>query len=167
MRTISSPEVSSSLIFSLYIATVTILVAVISALFLSFRLLTEIRHQWFSTILYFPLAIPAVVAAFFTFQVLSKAGLLSRVVFQAGWIPSLEQFPDLINDRFGVGIIATHVMMSLPFFTILFSALYDAEKIEELHRLAQTLGATETQASLKVGVPILFHRAFPTIILYF
>src|SRR5262249_3741758 len=84
-----------------------------------------------------------------------------------GWVSALQQFPDLVNDRFGIGIIATHVMMSLPFFAIFLSNLYDSEKIEEFQRVARTLGANSTQANLKVAIPILFRRAFPTIVLYF
>lgn len=166
-QTLSSPEVGSSFLFSFYVAATTLFITLTISLLLALDFQKHAQGRWFSTVFYFPLAIPAVVASFFTFQVLSKAGVLSRVFFHLGVIGGLEQFPDLINDRFGIGIIATHVMMSLPFFTIVFTNLYESEKIEELHQLSQTLGATSIQASWRVGIPILFRRAFPTIILYF
>ncbi|PWT89323.1 MAG: ABC transporter permease [Acidobacteria bacterium] len=167
IQTLTSTEAIAALGFSLYVATATIIIAIGSALFVTLNMRKEIQRKWFSTILYFPLAIPAVVAAFFTFQLLSNAGLFSRIIFYSGWIKSVQEFPDIINDRFGVGIIATHIMMSLPFFTIVFSNLFEAEKLEELQRVARTLGATSAQADLKIAVPILLRRAFPAIVLYF
>jgi putative spermidine/putrescine transport system permease protein len=166
-HTITSSEVASSFGFSFYVATVTVILAVMLSLFLTFHLRNEITLRWFSTILYFPLAIPSIVAAFFSFQLLSKAGFASRVFFQAGWIQRLDQFPDLINDRLGIGIILTHAMMAIPFFTILFSNLYDSEKLDELHRLARTLGANSVQANVRIGIPILLRRAYPVLVLYF
>ena len=103
-----------------------------------------------ATLIYLPLAIPAIVAAFYTFQVLSKAGLF---IF--------------IHDTFGVAIIATHVLMAVPFFTILFTNLNASENIDELRNLARTLGGSVYQVESKVAIPILLRKAFPTIVLYF
>ncbi len=166
-NTIASQEVISSFLFSLYIAIVSMTITIATALFLNSIFSKELSRGKLSTLIYFPLGLPAIVAAFFTFQTFSKSGLLSRVFYQFGWIKSVQDFPDLIHDPFGFGIIATHVMMALPFFAILFTNLSDSENIPELRRLARALGASFRQAEFRVTIPILLQRAFPAVVLYF
>ena len=167
ITTLTSNEVISSFLFSLYIAIVSMTITISLALLVVSILKKELSHGWISTFFYLPLGIPAIVAAFFAFQVFARAGLFSRVFFQFGWITRVQEFPDLIQDAFGIGIIATHVLMGLPFFAILFANLSESENLEELHRLARTLGASFVQAELKIAIPILLKRSFPTIVLYF
>ena len=166
-NTIASHEVISSFLFSLYVAIVSMTITIAAALFLNSIFTKELSRGKLSTLIYLPLALPAIVAAFFTFQTFSKSGLLSRIFLQFGWITNVQDFPDLIHDTLGFGIIATHVMMALPFFAILFTNLSDSENIHELRRLARTLGASFRQAEFKVTIPILLQRAFPAIVLYF
>ena len=166
-ETLSSQEVVTSFLFSLYIATCSMILAVAMAMLLICFLRREIRSRWFSTFNYFPLAIPAIVAAFCSFQLFSKAGLLSRLFYRSGWIATVQEFPDLIQDPFGIGIITTHVMMAFPFFAILFRNFSESENLDELVQLARTLGASSVQAEWKITVPILLRRALPTLVVYF
>jgi putative spermidine/putrescine transport system permease protein len=167
VNTVSAIEVISSFAFSFYIATASIVLAISLALFWAAIFRKELHHRWASIVFYLPLGIPAIVAAFFTFQIFSKSGLLSRILFHSGFITDLQQFPDLIHDEFGIGIIATHVMMAVPFFTILFTNLTESENLDELRRLARTLGASFTQTEFRIAIPILLRKAFSVITLYF
>jgi putative spermidine/putrescine transport system permease protein len=114
-----------------------------------------------------PLAFPGIVAAFFFFQFLTKSGLVSRVLFQAGIISNLDQFPDLINDTFGIGMITTHVFLAFPFFVLLFVNIIKTERVVEYQQLASTFAATKWQSLMRVSVPIVLQKALPNIILYF
>ncbi|MCB0572826.1 MAG: ABC transporter permease subunit [Phaeodactylibacter sp.] len=155
-----------TLAFSFYIALVTISLAVGVAMALAVAWPRAFRRGSLSLFIYFPLAIPAIVMAFFIFQLLSGGGLVSRLSWQAGLISGLEQFPGLVNDRWGIGIILAHFLMAAPFFTILFARLYASERAEALVLLARTLGAGPRQAAFRVVVPVLLRRVFPTIVLY-
>lgn len=162
----SSDEVLRSLAYSVYIAASALALSTLLALGLTWRL-----RRWnggsFSLVLYLPLSIPATVAAFLSFQAFSKSGIWSRLAFALGWITDLRQFPDWVNDPFGVGIIITHTLLALPFFTIYFLHSYATEHLGQLEQLAQSLGASARQSARWVTVPVLLHRAFPTLVMYF
>ncbi len=163
----SSFEILLSFLYSFYLASISILISVSLALWLTLALRRSLQQGFLSYAIYLPLAIPAIVAAFFIFQILSKAGLLSRLAFNWRWIQSLDGFPDLVNDTFGIGIIAAHVMLAAPFFIILFGNLFESENLENLQQLATSLGANSQQVARQVTIPILLNRAFPTLALYF
>jgi putative spermidine/putrescine transport system permease protein len=88
-------------------------------------------------------------------------------LFQINLITSIDKFPDLINDTYGIGMITTHVFLSFPFFVLLFVNVIKTERIVEYQQLASTFAATKWQTLLKVSIPILLQKALPNIILYF
>lgn len=124
------------------------------------------RTGLLSFAIYLPLTMPAIVVAFLAFQGLSKSGLLSRMAYALGFIGGLEQFPDMINDPAGIGILLAHAGMATPFFILLLTQLYEQERVAAYTSLAATLGATRRQRILKVQTPLLLRRAFPTVVLY-
>lgn len=156
-----------SFAYSVYIALAALSLAVLSGLFFALEFKKELSKGVFSYLIYFPLAIPSIVTAFFIFQLLSASGILSRLAFQLGLIRDISNFPDLVNDRYGLGIIMAHALMALPFFTLLFLNIYRSEQIDELKQLALALGAGPTQLLRKVTLPILIERSKPNIVLYF
>jgi len=155
-----------SLGYTFYIALATIALTITGALSLSLFLKKPFRQGFPGFSLYVPLAFPAIVVAFLVFQVASQSGLLSRMLWQLGLISDSAAFPELVNDPFGIGIIAAHTFMAMPFFTLYFINLYDGERIREYVRVAGSLGASRMQQLQRVEIPILLRRAFPTIILY-
>ena len=161
-----SDEVLRSLAYSAYIAASALAWSTSLALGLTWWLRRR-NGGLFSLVLYLPLSIPAIVAAFVSFQALSKSGLGSRLAFALGWITDLRQFPDWVNDPGGIGIIATHTLLALPFFTIYFLHSYATEHLAQLEQVAQSLGAGARQSAWRVTVPVLLHRAFPTLVMYF
>lgn len=164
---IEDGEVWMSLGYSLYIATVSSLLSIAIALGLVIKGRAQFQKGLLSYAIYFPLAIPGMVAAFFVFQLMGKSGLLSRLTFGLGMTSSIETFPDLVHDAWGIGMITAHVMLAVPFLLILFLNLARNERLEELSQLASTLGAVPKDISRKVWLPILLKKSFPTLILYF
>jgi len=164
---LTGSEIFYSFGFSAYIATVAMGITTLLSLSGSILLNKEIEKGLFSYLIYLPLAIPAMVAALFVFQMLSKSGLLSRLSYNMGITESINAFPGLINDPWGIGIITAHVMMATPFFLIYFQNIYRSEKLDELSRLATSLGSGRLATSLRVQVPVLLTRAMPTLVLYY
>ena len=117
--------------------------------------------------IYLPMAFPSVVAAFFFFQLLGNAGFLSRLFYHIGITNSINAFPDLVNDKFGIGIILAQLFLSLPVFVLLYLSLIVNENIDNLKLLAASLGATKKQVLWQITIPILFKKSFPTIVLFF
>lgn len=153
--------------FSFYIAFITMSIAISLALWAVVRWGTTFRKGALSFLIYLPLTLPATVMGFYTFQLLSKSGVLSRLGFQMGLLNNLDAFPSLVNDSCGVGIIFAHVCMATPFFVILFTNLYHNERLSAFMELAKTMGATQGQITWRVLVPVLLRRSFATLVLYF
>lgn len=156
-----------SLGFSFYIAFITILISASLAMAAVVRVGAWFRRGTLSFMIYLPLVFPAMVMGFYTFQLLSKAGILSRIGFQLNIIQEVNNFPDLVNDTWGIGIIFAHVCMATPFLLILFNNLYQNERLEAYANLAKTLGATQGQITWRVLIPVLLNKAFATLLLYF
>ncbi len=156
----------SSLGFSLYVALLSVGISLGLALTISLGWQKKLQKGSLSNVIYLPLCFPATVMAFFSFQLLSKSGLLSRMVHQLGLISEINDFPTFIKDSYGLGIIFTSALLITPFFIILFSNLYQSEKIGSYVHLAKTFGASNRQILRKVIVPILLKRAAVTIYLF-
>jgi len=156
-----------SLGHSLYLAVSSMGLATGLALWLALRGKHAFIEGWLGTLIYFPLTLPAMVMAFFVLQLLGQAGLLARVVAQLGWITEPSDFPSLVNDAAGMGIILCHVLMATPFLLILFLNLYRSERLPELTQLAGSLGARKGQIRRRIEVPVLLRAAYPTLVLYF
>jgi putative spermidine/putrescine transport system permease protein len=162
----SGDEIWTSLAVSLYIAAVAMVVNLVAALAIALYLRRPLTNGPLSYAIYLPLALPGTVLAFVVFQALSGTGYLSRLALHAGLIDGPSQFPDLVNDRYGIGIIVAQAIIGVPFFAILFAQIYEGERVHDLVQLARTLGADRRQALLRVTVPLLLRRAFPTVMLY-
>ena len=164
---LSDAEILFSFGYSVYITTTTMGIAVMASLFITLQLGGRLNRGALSYISYFPLAIPAIVAALFIFQLFSKAGLFSRISYQVGFTEAIQSFPGLVNDRWAIGIIAAHVMLAVPFFVIYFRNIYRSENLDRYRELALSLGSYPLQTAFRVQVPVLLYRALPTIVLYF
>ncbi|MEP7251146.1 MAG: ABC transporter permease subunit [Ginsengibacter sp.] len=160
-------EFFSSIAFSFYIAAASIFISLLIAIPGAIVFTDNITKSKKAFFVYMPLAIPSIVTAFISFQLLGKTGFISTVAYHAKVINGLQQFPDLINDRFGIGIITTHVLMATPFFLIFFSNLVVSERLHDLSGAAASLGANKFQRLSRVVIPVLFKRGFATIVLYF
>lgn len=155
-----------SLGFSFYVSIVSVGVSLIISLATAISWRKNLNKGVLGTIIYLPLCFPGTVMAFFSFQMLSKSGFLSRLGYNLGWIEDLRMFPSWINDVYGIGIIFTSVLLITPFFIILFSNLYQSEKVDNFIQLAKTFGATKRQILWKVTLPILLKRASVTVYLF-
>jgi len=114
-------------------------------------------------LVYLPLAIPPLTAAFLVFQGLGKSGMLVRLGGALGLVDGLEQAPEWINDPWHVGVTATLLLLTAPFFTLLFLQYRRAEQLPQLMAAARTLGATGRQAVVRVAAPVLLRRALPNL----
>jgi len=155
-----------SFAYSFYIAIVALAIIVFTSLFFAINFKKKLSKGYFSYLLHIPLAIPAIVAGFLSFQLFSKSGWISRFFLSLGVINNSSQFPDIVNDDFGISIIITHVFIAIPFFTIYFLKLYQSENLELFSNASFTLGANHFQTNQKIIIPILLKAAFPVILLY-
>jgi putative spermidine/putrescine transport system permease protein len=157
----------AALAFSLYVAAVGTLLALALALFFVASQPKKIGQTGYQSFLFLPLALPALVMAFFSYQLLAGSGLLSRLAFGLGWVQQPNDFSAGVGDAYGLGIIFTHLLMSTYFFTVYFSQIWLKEQLPLLLQNAQNLGASPRQALKRIAIPTLLKRAQNIIILYF
>ena len=152
--------------FSLGLTVATLTLCMVSALAVVLLLAEQLCRPPLGILIYLPLAVPGVVAALVSYQVLGDGGLLARIARALGWISQPSEFPSLVFDRHGVGIVLTHWAMVTPFFVILLDRLMDHERIPEFRQLAQALGASEWAALRRVILPLLSRGALPLCTVY-
>ena len=162
-----SGEFFKSLFYSTAIALVSTVLSVSAALWFTLVYEKKFRNRFLSFISYLPLAVPGIVAAFFTVQILSKSGFFSRLTFNLGITQDINGFPDLINDSWAIGIIVVFVSVVMPFFLLVFLNVYKNERVSELEELSASLGASRKQTILRVSLPVLLKKTWTLISLYF
>lgn len=153
---LDDPDFLSSLGLTFYISITSTVIAIVISIFIALVLLTLAeRMRWVHFIFQIPLVIPHLVVAITVVFLLSPTGMLSRVGQFLGLIKSSSDFPLLINDRFGIGIIAAYVWKEIPFITLMiFSVLRNAGV--ELLDVGKTLNASRWQRLRYIILPIIF-----------
>ena len=88
-----------------------------------------------------PLIFPHIVAAFFVIVFFSQSGLISSLLYQLNIIDDLPDFPALVFDNRGIGIILAYIYKETAFVALL--VLASLRKIpSRLIQTAAMLGAT-------------------------
>lgn len=120
------------------------------------RLRTDLRLQ---VLWCLPLAMPLAVQGFLGGVVLSRGGLLSRLCWWLGLTGSVQDFPVLIQDRYGIGLLLTMTAASIPLLVLFLTRTWMAVRIDDYLAVASGLGATRTFALRHVAIPMLWRRS--------
>jgi len=166
-RLLGDPAFGRSLALSLWIAAVSSAVSVLLAVGGALALRRPWRGQkTIAFIFQLPIPIPHLVGAIGVLFLLGQSGLLARLAFGAGLIQTPGEFPALIYDRYGLGIILTYVWKSAPFIGLILLAILRGLG-EEYEEAARTLGANSWQRFRYVTLPFLMPGILSSSILVF
>ena len=112
------------------------------------------------------LPMPHLVVAVGMIFVFSQSGLLARFFTQIGFIASPSDFPILVKDKYGFGIILAYIWKEAAFFFIILMSVLQSlgENFEEL---AQSLGANKWQRFRYVILPLVMPNLFSASIIVF
>ena len=100
-----------------------------------------------------PIIVPHVVVAIFMVNIFSQNGLLARIGYALGLLQEQQQFPMLIYDTKGVGVILAYLWKEIPFIIYFVIALM-ANINEKLGEAAINLGAGRWTAFCKITLPL-------------
>jgi len=149
------PEVYASLWLTLKLATASTVISAAAGLALALGLRGVARRsRAISLLLQLPLSLPHLAMAGALITVIAPSGLLARVAYALGFIQQPADFPALINDRFGAGIVLSYVLKEAPFVALMTLALL-ARLGDEYEQAARTLGASAWQRFRHVTLPLL------------
>ena len=114
----------------------------------------------------FNLPVPHVVAAVGILFVFSQSGLLSRTGAQLGLLSSPSDFPIVVKDKFGFGIILSFVWKEVPFVGVIVLAILQSLGAD-YEDLARSLGANRWQRFRNVILPLVMPGMLSASILVF
>jgi putative spermidine/putrescine transport system permease protein len=140
-----------SLVFSLWVSIVSTLLASTFALLVAVWLNNH-RTQSDTLALNWNLAFPHLVFATAFLLFLSQSGLFARWAAALGLITTTDQFPVLVRDRYGIGIILHYIGKEIPFLTLIVLAVLRSQPIG-YDVVAQNLGANRWQRLRHITIP--------------
>jgi putative spermidine/putrescine transport system permease protein len=101
-----------------------------------------------------PLAVPHLAMAVVLINLIAPSGLIARVAYAFGLIDEPADFPAVIGDPYGLGIIIAYVLKETPFIALM--ALAVLVKLgDDYEQVARTLGASGWQRLRYVVLPLV------------
>ena len=144
-------EFWTSLGFSLWVSIASTLISSTVALLLAVWL-SEHRGNTATLALNWNLAFPHLVWSVALLLFLSQSGLLARWAAMIGLISTPADFPVLVRDRLGIGIILSYMGKEIPFLTLINLAVLRSQSIG-YDVVAENLGANHWQRLRYVTIP--------------
>lgn len=156
-----------SLHFSLYTSFVSSVIAIILGVVLSYAIYQMKGKKTFVENLYkIPIAVPHLVAALLVYNILSQTGILPRILFELSLISDPSQFPSLLYEKNGIGIIISYVWKEIPFVALTTYAILSRVS-NQFVDVAYNLGANKRQVFFYVLLPLIAPAVFSSFIIIF
>jgi putative spermidine/putrescine transport system permease protein len=148
---LSDPELRISIALTFLLATVATAISAAAG----FSIGVALRHSGgpLNALLQAPIAIPHLAFAILLADLIGQSGWVARVLHVAGWVALPADFPALVNDRYGLGIVIAYVLKETPFIALV--SLTMLRRIDGDYELAAaTLGASAWQRFRYVTFPL-------------
>jgi len=169
----TSGNLLSSTLYTLGLGVVSLLIAVAAGLVVSWtggrydKGLSQSHGSSLSELgILVPLLFAPVTAAFCWYQILSPGGFIARLSYHLGLITDTTDFPRIVNDEWGIGIVICHVFLILPVFTYLFTATARKHDLAALYQQSRSLGSGSVHFFRTVYAPIVLFKNSRVLWLY-
>jgi putative spermidine/putrescine transport system permease protein len=167
LQLLRSPGFVPSLLLTIFVSVVATGFAVVLAVATALTLRKRFVGKKIVSFLYqFPLTIPHLVVAVGMMMLISQSGLLSRAAFRIGLIGDSSQFPILVFDDLGIGIILVYIWKEVPFIGLIALAVLQTIG-SDYEEQARTLGANSWQSFRHVLLPLMTPGIVPGSIIIF
>jgi putative spermidine/putrescine transport system permease protein len=153
--------------FSIYISLISSVLSVIIGVLLAYSIFQSKHKKGIEEIIYkLPIIVPHSIAALLVYNMLTQSGVLARVLFSLGFISEQAQFPSLIFDKNGIGIIVTYIWKETPFIAmVVYTVLSNIN--EKLAEAALNLGANKRQVFWRIILPLIMPSILSSFIIIF
>jgi len=160
-------DILQSLKYSLYIAFVSAFFAtsigtILCAILVNLR---QVKGK-VMRVVQIPIIVPHVIVALFAINILSQNGILARIEAQLGLISDQQQFPLLLYDGHGIGVILAYLWKEIPFIVYFVIALM-ANISDSLGEAATNLGANRIQVFWKITLPLCMNTILSGFLIIF
>ncbi len=151
---LTKPDLVESVIYSIKVALISAMFATIGGVFICAILVMKGKTKGAAMrVIQLPIIIPHVVVALLMINIFAQNGLMARIAYALGIISEQQQFPTIIYNVEGVGVILAYIWKELPFIVYFVVALM-ANINGNLGEAAVNLGAGKWRAFLKVTLPL-------------
>lgn len=164
---LTSRDFLLSLKFSLYTSFVSSFLAIIFGIILSYGILQIKEKKGIAEFLFrIPVVVPHIVSVLLVYNILSQTGIIPRILFQLGLITEGSQFPSILYDKNGIGIIITYLWKEIPFVALTtYTILRNVSN--KLSDVASNLGANKRQIFFHILFPLIMPSVFSSFIIIF
>lgn len=152
-QVLNDPFFQKSLGYSCYLALTATFLSLLLGLLLAFLLL-KVKNPWLHKIISLPISLPHIIVALMMMQMIGQTGIISRLFFQLGWIQEVGQFPLMIHDSGGVGIILVFLYKEIPYVAVTTLAILQQLQLGYIE-VARNLGASSARIFFSVILPML------------
>jgi putative spermidine/putrescine transport system permease protein len=167
LELLRNPGFLPSLLLTIFVSVTATGIAVSLALITALSLRKHFTGKKLVSFLYqFPLTIPHLVVAVGMMMLLSQSGLLARTAYRIGLIGDSSQFPILVFDDLGIGVILVYVWKEVPFIGLIVLAVLQSIG-SDFEEQARTLGANSWQTFHHVLLPLVVPGILPGSIIIF
>lgn len=164
---LTKPDMVKSVLYSLRIAFFSALFSTAAGVLLCALLVTGRRTKGkMMRIVQLPIIVPHVVVALFVINICSQNGLLARIACALGLIGEQQEFPALIYDARGHGIMLAYLWKEIPFIVYFVIALM-ANIDGNLGEAAVNLGAGRVQTFFRVTLPLCANTIYSGFLIIF
>lgn len=155
-----------SLYFSLKVTVISTLISLLIGIGVT-KLLHEllIKKIW-KQLVWLPMLFPHFIAGYLILLLFSPSGFFSTLIYQMQLITDMSQFPIVVMDRQGVGIMLTYIWKEIPFVVLMLLPVY-AQIDQRYHDVVRTLGGSKWESFRTVEWPWLFPVVIETGLIIF
>lgn len=156
----------ASLNYSLSIAFVSTFFSIFIGLLITRWLYHFWKNDFLKIVYWIPMLFPHFVWGYMMVLLFSQTGWFSSLVYNIGIIHKPNEFPVIINDSHGIGIIITYVLKETPFVILMLLPAYH-QLNHQLSSVVRTLGGKEWDVFKTVEWPWIMPILFETSIIVF
>ncbi|MCI6609895.1 MAG: ABC transporter permease subunit [Ezakiella sp.] len=162
---LSSKEFVDSLVFTFKYSIFSAIISIFLGLLIAFYLKKH-DDNFVMSLNQVGIILPHMIVGVMVYQILGQTGLVSRILFDIGLIDSFENFPSLVYDKNGIGVMTGYIFKEMTFVTFtLYSVLIRIS--DEYRNQAFLLGANKTQTFFKVTLPMILPNIWYSFVIIF
>ncbi|WP_226657239.1 ABC transporter permease [Pseudalkalibacillus hwajinpoensis] len=143
-----------SLKLTFRVAILSTLLALVIGLVMTRMLYQFFRDSSSKVLVWIPILIPHFVAGYLVYLFFSQSGLFSSLFYQLGVLDHRAEFPVLVQEKFGIGMILTYVWKEVPFVILMLLPVY-YEIDHRYSEVVRTLGGNKWDVFRSVELPWL------------
>ncbi|AZB44063.1 ABC transporter permease subunit [Bacillus sp. FJAT-42376] len=154
----SGKSFQMSFLYSVSIALLSSLLAIGGGLFITRAIAPFMRRPFFKLLTWSPMLFPHFVWGYMLVLLIDQTGWIPQLLTEFGVLERTDQFPVLIRDEWGIGIILTYVTKEIPFVILMLIPLYltmDGRKRDVITSLGGTKWNVFKTAEWPVIIPVL------------